>query len=142
VLSRRQHRVARKPGMGHPELVKVVELRNPNIITGQIDINSGMAADDLFNIALIEFPAGAGGVHAHSVEYGALFVSHFIAFRKKDCTGGKIHREGDNTRNQKEKKTYAIQNDDNGIEVAAIFLMDAVRIDDGSAGGEQGGGCG
>jgi hypothetical protein len=50
--------------MGHPELVKMVELHNADIVAGQIDIDSGSLADNVFNIALAKFSPGLGGAHA------------------------------------------------------------------------------
>jgi hypothetical protein len=65
-----------------------------------------------------------------------------MAFGKKDCPRAKVYRKCNHARNQKEEQADGIQNNDNRIKITAIFLVDAVGIENGSAGGKQRGGGG
>lgn len=119
--------------MGYPELVQAVELRNPNIVAGQVDIDSGSPADDVLNIPLVEPP---WGMHAEIVKDGAFLVSRLLTLREVDSPGGKVHRESNNARNDEKEKPHSIENNDERVQIATLFLIDAVGVDDRSAGGE------
>jgi hypothetical protein len=60
-----------------------------------------------------------------------------MPFRKKDRSRGKIDRKSDYSRYQKKEQTDAVKNDNGGIDVPPVFLIDAVGIDNRPAGGQQ-----
>lgn len=67
------------------------------------------------------------------VENGAFALPFLVVLREIDRAGAKIDNKCDQTRNEKKQQAEGVHADNNKIEVSFFLLIDAIRIDDGSA---------